>query len=166
MRDARHESDLIDGGASASRLPRSRELSILNSTETRPSEQDAVWCDTGIRDVAVAALPAPDDIQGPDDFKKVPIIEMRAGIERLQSMKPLIDSGRGASSDFWADFDAQQGLEYGNGYQRVFDSFYGQDAIRLDKDSRGYSIINGRHRIFVAKSMGVTSLPARVIERR
>lgn len=123
------------------------------------------WVDRGIQDVPVAGLPDPEGVDDAGDFKKVPLEEMKVGLTRLQEMKPVIDSGEGANTDYWHELDHQRGLAYPDGYQKVYESFYGQDAIRLDKDGDQYDIVNGRHRIFMAKQMGIGTLPARVIEK-
>jgi hypothetical protein len=91
--------------------------------------------------------------------------EMREGLNRLERMKPLIDSGAGASSDYWREFDQTQSLDYEHGYQRIYESFYGNDAIRLNKDGDQWDIVNGRHRIFLAQEMGIKTVPAHVIEK-
>lgn len=123
------------------------------------------WVDRGIVDVPVADLPEPEGVDDADDFKKVSPEEMQVGLTRLQEMKPVIDSGEGANTDYWREFDRQRGLAYPDGYQKVYESFYGHDAIRLNKDGDQYDIINGRHRIFMAKQMGIGTVPARVIEK-
>ena len=123
------------------------------------------WVDCGIQDVPVADLPAPEGVEDAGDFEKVSAEDMKAGLTRLQEMKPVIASGEGATPDYWREFDRQRGLAYPDGYQKVYESFYGQDAIRLDKDGDQYDIVNGRHRIFMAKQMGIDAVPARVIEK-
>lgn len=123
------------------------------------------WVDRGIQDVPVADLPEPEGVEDASDFEKVSPEKMQVGLTRLQEMKPVIDSGEGANTDYWREFDRQRGLAYPDGYQKVYESFYGQDAIRLDKDGDQYDIINGRHRIFMAKQMGIGTVPARVIEK-
>jgi len=123
------------------------------------------WVDRGIVDVPVANLPEPEGINDASDFEKVPPEEMKVGLTRLQEMKPVIDSGEGANTDYWHEFDRQRGLTYPDGYQKVYESFYGQDAIRLDKDGDQYDIVNGRHRVFRAKQMGIDTVPARVSEK-
>jgi hypothetical protein len=119
--------------------------------------------DRGIQDVPVADLPEPEGVDDPGHFRKVPAEEVKVGLARLQKMKPVIDSGEGANADYWREFDRQKGLAYPNGYHRVYESFYGQDAIRLNKNGDQYDSINGRYRIVMAKKMGIESVPARVI---
>ncbi len=121
--------------------------------------------DKGIRFVNVADLPDPSDISGSEDFKKVPESEMRSGLMKLQEMRPLIENGTGASADYWADYDRKQGLDFANGYQRVYEAFYGDDFIRLNKHGDSYSIDNGRHRIWLAKRMGISQLPMQIVEK-
>jgi hypothetical protein len=81
-------------------------------------------------------------------------------------MRPTIESGPGANGDYWAEYDRARGLDYEHGYQRVYDAFYGTDAIRVNWDGTNYDIINGRHRVWLARRMEIDWLPVRVIERR
>ncbi|MFL6282062.1 MAG: hypothetical protein ACJ74Q_02715 [Pyrinomonadaceae bacterium] len=131
-----------------------------------PTGQVGTWVDEGVRFVSVADLPEPPDISGGADFRKISETEMRAGIEKLQEMRPVIESGLGASSDYWADYDRRRGMEYAGGYQRVYEAFYGDDCIKVNDDGGSYDIDNGRHRIWLAKRMGVGQLPMRVIKRK
>lgn len=124
------------------------------------------WVDSGIRSITPTELPDPEGISGPDDFRKVSEEDMRAGLERLQGMRQAIENGVGTNGDYWAEYDRAHGLDYEHGYQRVYDAFYGTDAIRVDWDGTNYSIANGRHRIWLARRMGIDWLPVRVIERR
>ena len=119
---------------------------------------------TNIQDVAIAELPDPEGISGSSDFTKYSPEVLQSGIEKLQEMKPAIDSGVGRNSDYWGDYDAAHGLSVPDGYQIVYDSYYGNDHIRVEKDGDRYNIINGRHRIWLAKQMGAESLPMEVVE--
>jgi hypothetical protein len=136
--------------------------------QTAPSDQadQGEWVEKGIQDVRVAELPQPEGIEGSDDFKKVSQADMEAGIQRLQEMRPAIEDGSGNSSDYWSHIDHQQGLTYEKGYQRIYDAFYGNSAIHICRDGQQIDIVNGRHRIWLAKQMGIQSLPARIVERR
>lgn len=126
----------------------------------------AQWQERGVIDVPVRDLPNIDDIQGSQDFKKISEAEMVDGLHKLSLMKSDIDQGPGRSSDYWRKFDEQEGLDHANGYQRVYDAFYGGDAIRLNKIGDQYEVINGRHRIWLAQQLGYNALPASVNELR
>lgn len=117
-----------------------------------------------IQDFAIAELPEPEGVSGTEDFTKYSSETLQSGIEKLQEMKPVIDNGTGNSSDYWYNYDQAQGLDVPNGYQIVYDSYYGDDHIRVEKDGDNYNIINGRHRIWLAKQMGVESLPMEVVD--
>jgi hypothetical protein len=117
-----------------------------------------------IEDVSVANLPTPEGISGPEDFKKYELDTLRSGIEKLQEMKPAIDNGTGNSSDYWYEYDQAHELGVPDGYKIVYDSYYGNDHIRVEKSGDSYDIINGRHRIWLAKQMGIESLPMEVVE--
>ena len=90
---------------------------------------------------------------------------MMAGLSRLQEMQPLIEEGTGANSDYWRAIDTERGLDYADGYQRVHEAFYGNDAIKVTVDGTNYDIINGRHRIWLAQKMGIDYLPMQVTEK-
>ena len=128
-----------------------------------PNKQD--WIDRNIQVINVNELPNPDEIKTEEDFKKVSLEDMKAGILRWQEMRSTIDSGTGNSSEYWSRIDQTRGFDYSGGYQKIYDSFYGQDAIRVEKIGNDYSIINGRHRIWAAKQMGIDQLPIHLIEK-
>ncbi len=117
-----------------------------------------------IQDVSIAELPEPEGISGSEDFTKYSSETLQSGIEKLQEMKPVIDNGTGNSSDYWYNYDQAHGLDVPNGYQIVYDSYYGDDHIRVEKDGDNCDIINGRHRIWLAQQMGVESLPMEVVD--
>lgn len=125
----------------------------------------AHWVDQGIQSISVADLPAPEGIMSEADFSKVSANDMKAGFAKLEEMRSTIESGEGANSDYWRAVDQQHGLVYANGYQRIYDAFYGDDAIRLNWDGTSYDIINGRHRIWLAQKLGMDTLPVRLITR-
>lgn len=140
-----------------------------NQKESKPeidhSDKPREWKDRGMQMVKTADLPDPDGVQSEQDFEKVPAAEMSEGFRRLDEMKPIIASGKGASSGYWAGVDRQQGLDPTAGYQRTYDSFYGSTAIKVSRDGDVYDIENGRHRVWLAKRLGVEELPVRLRER-
>ena len=122
------------------------------------------WEDRGIIDVPVADLPEPEGVNGPQDFDHhIAYEDAVLATRQLQEMKPQIDGGY--KSDDFADLDKSKGLEYAEGQQRVYDLYYGNDPVALDKDGNKYDIVSGRHRIFVAKENGYDTIPARVKEK-
>lgn len=117
----------------------------------------------GIVYVNVSDLPDPDDIKDDSDFSKTSMSRMKDGFRKLQKMMPRIQSNEGSKGEYWFSKDQKLGLSYEQGYQRVYDAFYGSEPIRLEKRGDNYSIINGRHRIMVAKQMGIKTIPASVV---
>lgn len=99
-------------------------------------------------------------VHGPDDFQKVPYDEVVAGLRTLQNVvRPAVE--RGADGDSFSALDAQRGLDYAHGTRRIYDVFYGTDAIHLERRGAGYGVINGFHRLYAARALGIPSLPAR-----
>ncbi len=128
------------------------------------------WKDKGIQMIPVANLPDPADfapsepgrVSSAEDFNKTSMQEMKEGLIKFEAMKPYIQNGEGANPDFWKKIDQKQGLDHRHGYQRVYETFYGDSAIKVSKDGDRYEIENGNHRIWLAKRMGIGELPARL----
>ncbi len=119
--------------------------------------------DHGIVNISVSELPEPD-ITGEQDFQKVSVSDMRDGLTKLQEIQSVVQQKQGLNTDYWSQIDRDRGLSYENGYQRVYEAFYGDTHIRVEKVDGEYNIINGRHRIWLAKRMGITNLPIELIE--
>lgn len=147
---------LVGGGASGSSGSSSGAGIAGGGAGARPARR--------IEDVPVAAVDQSDShVHGPGDFEKVSRDVMVSGFERLQNVvRPAV--ARGAGSDDFARMDAERGLAYPDGYQRVFDAFYGGDRIRLERHAGQYTVINGFHRLAVARDLGIDSVPAEVID--
>lgn len=115
-----------------------------------------------IQDVPVSQLPWPEGVNGPQDFEKISHQDAVHVTNELQKMKPLIEEGYGAE-DF-GQLDKANGVDYLTGQQRIFELFYGSDPIRVYKYGEQYSIDKGRHRVYVAKELGLETIPAQVRE--
>lgn len=141
------------------------DTSLYEPRARPPISERIKWVDAGILPISVHDLPPPEGINDAGNFKKISMERMTTGILRLQEMEPTIESGIGAKSDYWADYDAHNGLDYANGYQQVYDAFFGGGAIKVEFDGNKYDIINGRHRIWLAKKLDVNYLPMRVTKK-
>jgi hypothetical protein len=142
-------------------------MEFEQSIGMKESEADkGQWIDAGIQNVPVDKIDDSDTyVYGPEDFKKVSREEMVHGLETLQSeVRPAVENG--ADKEYFRSLDQERGLDYPNGTQRIYESFYGQDAIRLDKIGDRYMVVNGYHRIYAAKELELETLPARVVEKR
>ncbi len=140
--------------------------SLSNITTKEPSDDSGQWVETRMNNFDISNLQLPEHIQGEKDFQKVKLDEMQDGLKKLQEMKPVIEQGIGNRKDYWADIDKKKGLDYPNGYQRVYEAFYGLEPIRIIKDGDKYDITNGRHRIWAAKQLGIKTLPLVLVERK
>lgn len=106
-----------------------------------------------------------EGVAGPADFKHVPYGEMRVGFERLRSqVLPLLNVTPGATSDRFRELDVNDSVPFADGLQRVFEAFFGQqDYIYFVRRPDGsLDLINGRHRVFLARELGWAAVPARV----
>ncbi len=125
----------------------------------------ARWVEHGIVDVPLTEIQDADStVHGPDDFQKIPYEQVVAGLQKLNDViRPGVAGGQGP--DDFSRLDEEGGVSYEHGYRRIYDAFYGADAIRLERYANAYHVINGYHRLLVAKQLGFESLPARVAER-
>lgn len=121
------------------------------------------WVNTGIQIVDLDLIDLSDSpVADTGDFHKVSAQEMQEGLRKLQDVvMPAV--AQGADGDYFSQLDAAQGLDYAHGYRRIYDAFYGQDCIHLDKVGDRYQVVNGYHRLFLARQLGIKTLPARVI---
>jgi len=121
------------------------------------------WIDTGIQAVDLELVDlSGSPVADTGDFHKVSAQEMGEGFRKLQDVvAPAV--AQGGDGDHFSRLDAAQGLDYAHGSRRIYDAFYGQDCIRLDKIGDRYQVVNGYHRLFIARQLGIKTLPARVI---
>lgn len=100
-----------------------------------------------------------------DDYPTVSKAEMQRGFETLRrDVLPAIQPGL-ASRDYFLKLDQEAGREYEHGTQRVYEAFFGDEPITLDRKLNGveYGITSGGHRIKVAREQGWPAVPAKLI---
>lgn len=90
---------------------------------------------------------------------------MIKGLETLrENVLPTIAShGYAADSFLFSRMDRKAGVAYEDGTQRVYDAFFGEDAIavQLDPSTGKFDVINGRHRIKAALDAGWLAVPVK-----
>jgi len=135
-----------------------------NAENANKAQSD--WVEKGIQDVPVDKIDVSTSyVKNEADFKKVSHQDMAKGMQTLQGeIRPAVSNG--ADGEYFYQLDQQRGLDYAHGSQRVYEAFYGQEPIRLEKIGDRYNVTNGYHRLFVAKEMGIETIPASVIEKQ
>lgn len=98
-----------------------------------------------------------------EEYHKVSPEEMQEGLRKLQEVvQPAVQQG--ATAEDFDRMDEAQGLDYAHGYRRIYDAFYGpSEAIAVEKVGERYRVLNGRHRLLLARELGVQALPMRVV---
>lgn len=123
--------------------------------------------DHGIQDIPLSAVDTRAlNVYGPEDPRGDSYDQIADGCHKLNdTVRPGVQAGYGR--DHFLSLDKAQGLDPAtNGYTKAYDSFYGDNPITVLKDGQRYEVDKGRHRLFVAKQEGLTSVPARVKEFR
>ena len=90
------------------------------------------------------------------DYHKVSKAEMIAGFEKLTQVRRWI--GQGATEQQLCDESRAKGLSEVQSYHNIYRVFYGESAIALEKVGDRYRVINGYHRLAVARELGWTCL--------
>lgn len=94
-------------------------------------------------------------------FEKVPEADLVWAVEALRDVV-LPGMQRGLTLDDFRDMDAQLGQQGTRSYADTYSGFFGDSALRVDRGADGrLGVTNGRHRILVARRLGLTWLPGR-----
>ena len=118
-----------------------------------------------IRDIALDLIDLSDSpVHDVTDFRKVSKAEMIAGFAKLAQVRRWISQG---ATDSWL-YDVDQaerakGTPEAQSHHNIYRVFYGPDAISLERVGNRYRVLNGQHRLAIAKELGWTTIPARVV---
>lgn len=118
-----------------------------------------------IREIPLSMIDLGDALPADEaDFKKVSKAEMIAGFAKLAQVRRWISQG---ATDSWL-YDVDQAARAGGtpeaqSHHNIYRVFYGPDAISLERVGNRYRVINGQHRLAIAKELGWTTIPARVV---
>lgn len=124
------------------------------------------FVERGMQLVQVAELPEPEFFHGHPEFKKVPVEQMASNLVELDAMMPEILAGPGQDGEFWRRWDAERGLAFADGRERVFEAFFaGGGAVRVERTAAGYDILSGAEAIWLARRLGLRRLPVSLSEK-
>ena len=104
------------------------------------------------RDVPLELVEEPEFATG--EWEEANQADMRASFERLPSVQRAIANG---------ELDALVAADPSS--QRAYEWFYGGDAVRLDWHEGKYLITGGKHRVELARRLGLSYIPAVVTGR-
>lgn len=129
------------------------------------NEPTRKWVDRGVENVAVEKINTSDSIvKTSKNFEKVSFEEMKRGTEVMNSfVRPNVE--RGWTAEEFRAYDQAYGLDYQHSTLKIYDAYYGGSSISLCKIGDNYTVADGGyHRLFVAKEIGLETVPARVYE--
>jgi hypothetical protein len=107
-------------------------------------------------------------LPAPENFKGVGYDNVRKGLEILGGyvLPAMRQNPDAVGGDHFNSLDRQAGrVEVVNSLEGVYDSYFGGDAVWVDRPQGEslYSIGNGRHRIKAALDLGWEAIPAKII---
>ncbi|HEX8367715.1 MAG TPA: hypothetical protein VF604_04035 [Pyrinomonadaceae bacterium] len=114
---------------------------------------------------------SPDEIANlpeQSEYKKVSYEKMKDGFKILQDdvLPALKSTGTIADEDYFYNFDRENNRALANSTEEIFKVFFGSsEPICLDRDhhTHTFKITSGRHRIKVARDLGWSAVPAKII---
>ena len=120
-----------------------------------------------IRDVPLSQING-GEVNGEEHLGAGRYEELRQELERLQELRTYVEAGLGEqTADAW---DREQSLGhysaegYTRGYTDAYKTYYETNPVALSPTADGrYDIMDGRHRVNLAREMGLPTLPARVV---
>lgn len=136
------------------------------SDKLRIVEPPTVTLPPGFQWIRVRDISRLDDLRPEETFTKVPEADVRLGFELLLTeVLPALAADPNVSAEHFRKLDQAKGREPGRGARSVFEAFFGQDHIVLNgrPAEPNYGVTNGRHRIHIARMLGWTHLPAKVL---
>lgn len=120
----------------------------------------------GASDVFLVNVGEVDDadstVNGPEDFRHMDVATAEWACETVDSVIiPSVRQGHGR--DYFERRDAAEGRSENRSLARLYDTTFGSNAVTLSASGGGrYEVIGGYHRIWMARRLGVNSIPARV----
>lgn len=121
---------------------------------------------TGFQWIRLEDIDPSDDLRPEETHSKVTKEEVVNGFRMLQQdILPELQLSPERSTDYFLQCDMEKGQSYTEGTLRVYEAFFGESHIALSRSlSNGlFGVTNGRHRIKVARELGWSSVPARII---
>lgn len=103
----------------------------------------------------------------PEDSRSDSYNSLKREMQMHEQMRPYIEQGHGLDTfDQWDKhykIGAYSEQGHVRGYNDTYHAYYGDGAMALSQRPDGkYDIINGRHRIALARELGIKQIPARV----
>lgn len=140
----------------------------IPASSNKPIDLTSLSLPPGFRWVAISDIDTARDladVRSNSAFRKISYDTMREGFTTLcAEILPAINSPyTPAGKDTFRARDLARGIPYEKGALRVYEAFFGDDAIYLERGSgdERFSIVNGRHRVLVAMELGWIAVPAK-----
>lgn len=112
------------------------------------------------------------ELPAENEFRKISYEDMKRGFGILQrDVLPVLENSLyNARTDYFEDFDRENGREIKTSATEIFQVFFNpagdKEQIHLtrSKGDKFWTITDGQHRIKVARDLGWSAIPARIVE--
>ena len=108
----------------------------------------------------------PRDLIDGYNAQKMRTILSEGWIKKMEEVVlPALHADPTRNKQFFQRIDQSKGLNYPDGFQKIFERFFGDEHIVLSKipGTGNYCVINGIHRIAAAKQSGWNAIPAKIL---
>lgn len=129
----------------------------------RPSPSALPGFPSDIVMVPLGMIRDSDPVVGPQDFSGDYSSSKLEWSHEAFSKVVAPGVGRGLTIEDFRARDAAEGRVGTASYANTYDGFFGSDAIVLGRVGDSFDVANGRHRIWVARQMGLAAVPARLV---
>lgn len=165
---ARDKAGVTGGGSSPSAAPTVPPEAVAADERFGRLPEGFSW-------VCLADLPEEDFVTDPDQFKKATRADMLRGVALLRDkILPMVNANPALNRDDFARLDQQrgtawtvEGFVHPDSLTRVWDAFLNprresQVVVVGRMPDGSYDVIDGRHRLGVARELGMPAVPCKL----
>ena len=165
--DAKSFADRLASGGAGPGVGDSSQTALDQSVSMAPAE--SAPSTSSLSQLGLTSIPL-DQV----DFSDDPILDGFTGkglnkadyVWAVKAWRQVVEPGfkQGMGRDDFVALDNEHDAVFPRSMARVFDTFLGSNCITCSRRPDGSLDCNGRHRVEVARELGITNLPARVRE--
>lgn len=144
--------------------------SSLSPSSVTTVELGEVRLPDGFQWIPISEIAATDLPILPQDWNKISKADMTHGLTVfVKEIVPLLQRGQSLSAEALSEIDKAAGRSGVFGFvhpdslENIFRVMFGNECVAVSRTENGWSVTNGRHRIAVARELGWSHVPSRIL---